>query len=65
MNDLTGKPNPGPEYKSEGYTFEEIGPTIFEGKGTEEMDKDILQIIERGKWLAKTRSPGGCLIGFS
>jgi hypothetical protein len=64
-NDLQGVPNPGPEYKMEGYAYEEVGPEPFEGKGGEQMDKEITEIIARGKLLRETRSSGGCPMAFN
>jgi len=65
MNDLTGKPNPSPEYRSEGFLYEEVGPKIFEGKGQDKMAKEIDEIMERGKLLKQLKSSGGCPLAFN
>jgi hypothetical protein len=65
MNELTGVPNPSPEYRMEGYTYEEVGPKIFEGKGKDVLEKEAAGIIERGKLLKKLKSSGGCPLAFN
>ena len=60
MNNLSGIPNPSPEYRMEGYVYEEVGPKNFEGKGREKMEKEVESIMARGKWLKESGSSGGC-----
>jgi len=60
MNDLNGIPNPSPEYRMEGYLYEECGPKSFERKGTEKMEKEVTELLARGKLLKETGSSGGC-----
>ena len=59
-NRLTGVPNPSPEYRMEGYVYEEVGPPDFEGKGKDRVDKESAELVARGKVLLATKSGGGC-----
>jgi hypothetical protein len=43
----------------EGYLYEELGPKIFEGRGVEEINAEVVKIMERGKMLKQTKSSGG------
>jgi hypothetical protein len=60
LNRLTGVPNPSPEYRMEGYIYEEVGPPVFEGKGKDKVDKETAELVARGKVLLATKSSGGC-----
>jgi hypothetical protein len=60
MNDLKGMPNPSSEYRMEGYLYEECGPKRFERMGMEKMEKEVKELLERGKLLRETGSSGGC-----
>ena len=64
-NTLSGIPNPSSQYRMEGYAYEEVGPTIFEGKGKEKMEVNVSELLERGKLLKKTKSSGGCPVAFA
>jgi hypothetical protein len=46
----------------EGYIYEEVGPTVFEGKGKEKMTRMMTELEARGKALKETKSSGGCPI---
>jgi len=43
---LRGVPNPSPKFMVDGYNYSEVGPTTFVGKGKEEMDIEVAEIIE-------------------
>jgi len=60
MNALMGIPNPSPRYKMEGYVIEELGPIKYEGKGIEKMDREVADLMARGKSLTAYKSSVGC-----
>lgn len=62
---MQGRPNPSPEYMMDGYTFLEVGPTQFVGKGKDAMDKEVVELRKRGELLRKTGSSGGCPLSFN
>jgi hypothetical protein len=63
LNRFSGIPNPSSEYMMEGYDHDQMGPKIFEGKGKDAVDAETARLLERGKVLKETNSPGGTPIG--
>jgi hypothetical protein len=61
MNNLMGIPNPGPEYRMEGYVYEELGPIVFEKKGIEKMETEVDELkAHLGKDGLTTGASGMC-----
>ena len=60
QNNLSGVPNPSSEFRMEGYLYEEVGPVPFEGKGKDQMDEEVKDLLARGNFLKETLSSGGC-----
>lgn len=40
--------------------YEECGPKRFERMGMEKMEKEVKELLARGKLLRETGSSGGC-----
>lgn len=47
----------GGKYQPEGFLSEELGPSVFRGKGLEEMNKNREQLLQSGR--------NGCPLFFS
>ncbi|CAF2035955.1 unnamed protein product [Rotaria magnacalcarata] len=47
---------PSPEYKSQGFTIEEVGPEKFAGKGFEEIQNDAEKMLQRAMLLIINQS---------